>query len=156
MYYWHVFKIWKNMEKILENSQTRWSPLPASEQARVCCSRSLVCFFVVLCCLLVCWFVGLFVWMFVFCWFVCLWSPVPALVRAQACCSRSLVQPPRTSDNCLQSHIRIFNSINFAVSQQNLPTFAVSISWTVVSRLAHRHHLFAALFAEAHLMIIRE
>ena len=33
-----------------------------------------------------------------------------------------------------------------------IPTFAVPISWTVVSRLAHCHHLLAALLAEAHLI----
>ena len=33
-----------------------------------------------------------------------------------------------------------------------IPTFAVPISWTVVSRLTHRHHLLAALLAEAHLI----
>ena len=37
-----------------------------------------------------------------------------------------------------------------------MSTFAVSISWTVVSRLADCHHLFAALFAKAHLVMIRQ
>jgi len=32
-----------------------------------------------------------------------------------------------------------------------ITVFAISISWTVISRLAHCHHLLAALLAEAHL-----
>ena len=33
-----------------------------------------------------------------------------------------------------------------------IPTFAVPISWTVVSWLTHCHHLLAALLTEAHLI----
>ena len=95
-------------------------------------------------------------------------KPVPALEQPRVCCSRSLERPPRTSDNCLQIHIGSTHwpsriSIKFlgpyltsSVSLKNLPTFAISISWTVISRLTHCHHLLAALLAEAHLVMIRE
>lgn len=78
-------------------------------------------------------------------------SPVPALEQPRVCCSTSLGQLPRTSDNCLQHSDWIKSQFSVEVA-----TFAVSISWTVVSRLTDCHHLLAALFAKAHLVMIRQ